>query len=250
MTQKQLIQNPAGEDLYVQIEGPEDADVIIVYVHGFGSHMNEGYALEFVKAFFDKYRIVRFDFSSCGQSVGKQEDICFKKMKDDLKVVLDYVDKEFEGSIGIVAHSMGAFVVSLLSPDGIDKSVFTGVPNADTWHLASQLQNRILKRLGGTVDEIGISSYPRNDGTIQKLGPCFWRDLKEFEPVKMFSEYANKTKLYVIHPLQDEVVGEQFIEDYKKIEKAEFVELPGNHNFTKPEDRKQLILKIKEFFEN
>jgi pimeloyl-ACP methyl ester carboxylesterase len=235
-----------GDDLYIQVEGPDDAQKSVVYVHGFGSHLNEGYAPDLVEALAPTTRVVRFDFSSCGQSTGKQEEICFHKMNDDLENVLKYVHQTYQGTVSIVAHSMGSFVTAQLSPEGIAKAIFTGVPNADTWHLASQLQNRILKRFGGIVNEQGVTQYPRKDGTIQQLGPDFWKDLKALDPVKAFTVFSKKTSLVLIRPLHDEVVGKQFMEPYKEIQDAKHIEIEGDHNFTKPQDREAMLKKIVE----
>lgn len=48
--------------------------------------------------------------------------------------------------------------------------------------------------------------------------------------------------------MQDDVVGNEYFEEYKKIPGLEYVEVNGDHSFRKPEERKVVIEKIKDFF--
>lgn len=243
------INNKQGERLDVLVEGNESSEVTIVFVHGFGvdKHETAGFFDDIAGALKDKFRVVRFDFSGCGKSEGKSEDMDYKKQASDLATVIEYVRKEYKGKIYILAQSMGTFVTALLSPDGIEKTVFIGIPNNNTDYMIERLIKRFANRPGGKFDEKGISLMPRSTGIIQKIGPGFWSVLRSFKPAEAVEQYSKKTKLIIFKPKQDEVVGDEFMDEYKKIKPLKYVELDGDHSWKNKEDRERLLGKILEF---
>jgi uncharacterized protein len=246
MTSSQTVKNKFGERIDLAVEGNLDAETTAVLVHGFGTGKDENLLLDISAALKKDFRIVRFDFSGCGQSEGRQEDIDIKKMAFDLEAVLGWIQRQWSGKIDIVAQSMGTFAVSLLSPSNIEKTIFTGIPNGNTAHIINRSQNR-MRLAGGKVDSEGVSIYPRTSGRVQKVGPSHWRALKEFDPVDSVRSFSQKTELVIFKPLEDEIIGNEYCDDYKNIKTASYVELHGSHNFSKAKDRKILIEKINAF---
>lgn len=249
MNQTFKVQNKQGEQLDVLVEGNPDSNITLVFVHGFGTDKNEGanLFLDISKPFLDRFRIVRFDFSSYGQSEGKQDDSCLSKLASDLDSVLTWVRDKFPGTLYLHAHSLGCFVTCYLSPDDIDKTLFSGIMSQDVEASIKRKQAKILER-GGTVDENGETIYPRSSGDKQKIGSRFWRELREFDPIQKVKDFSNKTNLLVIHPLQDHIVVDDNIEDYPNIDSLQYVEINGDHAFSKVEDRQGLVEEMQKFF--
>jgi pimeloyl-ACP methyl ester carboxylesterase len=245
------IKNAQGEDLDTLVEGNKDSDSSIIFVHGFGTNKDENYGLfpDIAGSLMKRHRVIRFDLSGYGNSGGRQEDASCGKHAADLEVVIRYARAEYGGRLNILAHSMGAFSVLMLSPDGIRKTVFTSIPNPDTERQLDNLKRKILSRPGGIVNEEGISVYPRTTGEAQRLGPSYWRSLREFDPLSAIKKYSLKTELMVFRPLQDEVIPESGMENYRKIKSFRYIELDGNHNFTRQKDRERLIADIHKFLE-
>jgi pimeloyl-ACP methyl ester carboxylesterase len=239
------IRNKFGERIDTLVEGKEDADTTIIFAHGLGTGKDEGENLfrDIANAMGSQFRTVRFDFTGYGQSEGRQKDVSIEKHTHDLAAVLDFVRQKYQGKVDIIGHSMGTFVVSLLAPEGIDKTIFTGLPSEDRQESIDKLQKKIRDK-GGVVDENGISKYPRTSGGVQDIGPDFWRVQRELNPAEKFEAYSHKTKLVAFKPLQDEVVVNGKFDGYKKIDSLEYFEVNGTHNFSKPEDRQELIKKI------
>ncbi len=75
------IKNKYKEELDTLVEGNENANTTIVFVHEFGTQKDEsyGYFVDIAKALHSNYRTVRFDFSGYGKSQGKQEDANYEK---------------------------------------------------------------------------------------------------------------------------------------------------------------------------
>jgi len=160
---------------------------------------------------------------------------------------LDWVKSEFDGDVYILAMSMGCFVTTLLSPDNVKKVVLLSIPNTNTDYIASVVSNMITKR-GGKLDKEGISLIPRSSGETQKIGPSFWKVLGEFDPVKSVIEFSKKAKLLIIHPTEDEIVGDEYLEGYKEIPGVEYIEVSGDHSFKNKVDREKMIKAVVEYF--
>lgn len=246
---KKKIQNIFGEDLDVLIEGNAKSQRVLIFVHGFGTNKNEGFAtfLDLAKYLEDDFITIRFDLSGYGESEGKDYEFQFQKAAGDVDSVIRYVRRNYPSkTISIAAHSLGTFIVSLLAPCDIHKVVFTAIPNSNMEFIISELQKRIISK-GGTINENGHTLYPRSSGAVQKIGKDFWRTLRAFEPVEYFQELAEKTDLIMFKPKQDDVLVDKYFEGYETMTGCQYVKIDGDHNFTKKSDRINLFKRIKEF---
>lgn len=243
------IKNIFGENLDLLVEGNENSQDLIIFVHGYGTDKNEGFAsfLDFADYLREDYLMIRFDLSGYGESEGEDTEFQFQKAAGDLDSVIRYANKTFSNkNINIIAHSLGTFVVSILSPYGIKKAVFTSIVNSNTKFVSEQLQKRIISN-GGKVDKNGITIYPRTSGVVQKMGKDFWRTLENFDPIEYIEDFGNKTELIIFKPLQDEVLPNQYFDEYKNIKNIRYQEVEGDHNFRDVSQRSKLFQSVKDF---
>ena len=251
-SEKTTVTNMYGEKLDTLLEGKREAAECIVFVHGFGTDKDEGFAsfIDLSNAFKGNYFILRYDISGYGQSEGAAHEFNFHKATGDLESILRWVSRNHpDKKINIIAHSLGTFITALHSPSGINKIIFTAIPNANTSHIIDGLQKRISSKEGGEVNENGLTTYPRTRGGAQLIGKDFWRTLRAFEPAPALEELANKCSLILFHPKQDDVLDDLYFEAYQEIKELEYVELDGDHNFTRLEDRAALIEAISNFLQ-
>lgn len=243
------IPNKEKELLDVWVEGNKNSGITIIFVHGFAvdKHETKGYFDDLVKDLSNDFRIVRFDFSGCGKSQGNLVEKDYSIWSNDLDVVIQYVKINFQGKIYILSQSMGCFITAMLNPDGIEKSVFTGLPNSNTQFIIDSLFMRFGEKPGGKIDFDGVSLLPRSTGKIQKIGPGFWKVLRSFNPKETVESFSKKNRLMIVHPKQDEVVGSKFLSEYSEISGITIKWIDGDHSFTKQEDRKKLIEVIRNF---
>lgn len=249
---KTKIKNIFGDKLDVLIEGNEHSNDIVIFVHGYGTDKDEGFAsfLDLSQYLQKEYLNIRFDLSGYGKSEGKDIEFQFQKAAGDVDTIIRYARKEFpKKRINIIAHSLGTFIVSLLSPYQINKIIFTSIPNSNSKFIINQLKKRIVKA-GGSINEKGITIYPRSSGAVQKIGEDFWRTFINFDPIRCVTELATKTKLIVYKPIQDDVLENKFFEEYKIIPNVVYKEVNGDHNFKDPKDRHNLFLEINNFLKN
>ncbi len=249
MRQKLKIKNIFGEKLDCLVEGNVDSDQVVIFVHGYGTDKDEGFAsfLDLADYLQDEFLLLRFDLSGYGQSEGDDYEFNFHKATADVDSVIRYVRRKYLGKeINIIAHSMGTFVVMLLSPYGVRKVVFTSIVNSNVKFISRWLERRILSK-GGQVDKDGISVYPRTKGGVQKIGRDFWRTLENFEPAVYLEELKRKTDLIVFKPRNDDVLPDKYFEVYKQILGSLYVEVEGDHNFRDPQERLALFKRIRGF---
>jgi len=249
MLNKIKIPNKKNELLDVWIEGNTKATTTIVLVHGLGIGKHGDYFDTVSKVLSKNYRIVRFDFSGCGESEGKMEEKNLKKWSEDLAEIIYYVKNTFKGEIYIIAHSMGTFTTTLLKKYDFNKIVLTGTPNSNTNYIIKFISENIKKRKEGKINYSGISIFPRSFGEVQKLGPSFWKILRHYNPIKMIHRLVKSKNTLMIHMKQDEVINGKYLEEYSNIKNLKIEWLNGNHSFTNLEDRNKLIERIICFFE-
>lgn len=175
------------------------------------------------------FSVLRFDFSFCGESEGRFEEITFTQEVDDLRNAVRWVREKGAPSIGLVGSSMGGAVAILYaSEDPEVRALVTLAAVADPGRLADRMED--LKRKTREWKEEGY-----------RLGA-------EGEPGERFAEDARKqdvvgaarglsAPLLVLHGGEDEVVP---VEDARAIHasaggpKALKI-LPGvDHRFTQP----------------
>ncbi len=244
-TLKPNIKNNNEEKLDTWVEFSEETiKATVVMVHGFGTNKHEtaGYFDDVSVALVNNgYRVVRFDFSGYGSSEGRQEDACYSKHRTDLACIINYVRANYPEPVHVFAQSMGCFVTALASPDNIEKTIMTGLPNADTNIIVERVVSRFGSRPGSKLDFDGISLLPRSTGEVQKIGPRFWRDLKSFDPLNEVANFAKKTRLLVVSWNSDEILGKETIDSYDTIKELNHIWLDGNHSVTDTIDREKFI---------
>ncbi len=248
-TMKTKIKNIFGEDLDILIEGNNRSKDIIIFVQGFGTDKNERFAsfLELALDLENDYLLIRFDLSGYGESGGKDSEFQFQKAAGDVDSVIRYARKNYPAkNINIIAHSLGTFVVSVLSPYKIRKIIFTSIVNSNTKFVSKELKKRILSK-GGQVDKEGVTIYPRTQGGIQHMGKDFWKTLENVNLLEYIEELGNKTDLIIFKPKKDGVFEDKYFDEYKGIKNIKYVEVEGDHNFKDPTQRKNLFTLIKNF---
>ncbi|MEI6690589.1 MAG: alpha/beta fold hydrolase [bacterium] len=242
MIEYPIIKNASGEKLDTWVEGDASSAKTIIMVHGFGTDKHEHGFFDAMSTAFTKagFCVVRFDFSAYGKSEGNEVDGCYSKQAADLQAIIDYTKSSFPGEYFLFSQSMGTWVTALLSPTGFMRTVFVGMPNADTDIMVERFKDRFTKRPGAVFDENGISIYPRSSGEVQKIGPVFWAGMRSLDPIEKVTNFAQSTDLLNIHWYEDEILGTDHMEEYETIDKVKSLWLHGTHTVPTEEQRTEL----------
>jgi len=246
--------NSSGEMLDTLVEGNFESDETIIFVHGCGVNKDDGDKIfvDVSKILGEKFRCVRYDASGCEKSEGKEEDMNHQKFANDFKSILNFVQKNFGKKISVVGMSQGTIVLPFanfqIENFDLQKILLISPVNSNAVEGIERKKKKILSR-GGTVDEEGISFSPRSSGKIEKIGSGYWKTLRNINIMNLMEKFSEKAKIAMIRGSEDEFIPKSSVEDYKKIENFEFIEIHGSHTFKLIEDRKTLLEKIKEIFE-
>ncbi len=242
MTQYPTIKNPSGERLDTWVEGGDESQKTIIMVHGYGTDKHEHGYFDAIASSFTAagFRVVRFDFSAYGKSEGREIDGCYTKQAEDLQSVINYVKANYRGDYFLFSQSMGTWVTALLSPTGIKKTIFVGMPNSDIEIMINRFKGRASSRPGATFNEEGISIYPRSSGAVQQIGPVFWQDVRNLNPLAKVASFAKVTDLLSIHWHEDEILGTDHMEEYESLPLVKSLWLHGSHSVVTEGQRAEL----------
>ena len=243
------VPNIFGEQLDVVIQGKENSNSIIIFVHGFGTDKNEGlnFFEDIAQELQQDHLILRYDGSGFGKSEGNTKTFSVAKGIQDFHSILNYVREKYPNfKKQIIAHSMGMYYVVAHFPLDISLCLFTGLPNTKGEELKKALITRI-QNSGGKYIEEGISTYKRSSGLIQEFSSDFFKSLEHFDGLKNISYVIleKKKKIKMFKPLQDEIVTHSDFSAFKELLKDNFIELNGDHNFSNKDDREVLIGHLK-----
>ncbi len=103
----------------------------VVFVHGFERTMVEKKFKNIVDELMGKINLFRFDFSGCGISDGKFDDLTVAKLAEEIKIAIGVFKKQAPKmeNISLAAHSLGACAALKFifeNPEKISKAVFFG----------------------------------------------------------------------------------------------------------------------------
>lgn len=114
-----IFKNEKGEKLFGILTLPEGKGKFpaVIMVHGFAKTKSERKFVELARELAkNKIASLRFDFSGCGDSEGKFEEMRISKQVEELNIAFQQLIKEKridKERIGIFAHSLGTLVACL-----------------------------------------------------------------------------------------------------------------------------------------
>lgn len=187
----------------VRADGEEGA--VLIIFHGFGGDSGYGesdlYSLIAKRAADHGVNVVRFDFSGCGKSEGKFEDMdIFREMLDAI-AVLNYVRTlSYVTDIYLLGHSMGGVIAGMLAglyPDVVKKLILLAP--------AASLKEDALNGtcMGTEYDTWRVPDIVLVDGQ-HHVGGHFFRIARNLPIFEVSSQFAGEALL--IHGKSDMLV--------------------------------------------
>jgi alpha-beta hydrolase superfamily lysophospholipase len=216
----------------------------IVLCHGMMSAKEGTKQKAFAQVFEESgFSVLRFDFSFCGESEGRFEEITFAQEVDDLRAAVGCVRARGGNPVGLLGSSMGG-AVALLYASG-DPSIKALVTLA------------AVGRPAGIADGMGDLKQKTQEwkdegyqlGAEGEPGENFFEDARKQDVLGAARRVA--APLLVLHGGLDEVVP---VEDAHAIHanaggpKALKVLPGGDHRFTRPEDLEEVLNAARDWF--
>ncbi|NBX66623.1 MAG: alpha/beta hydrolase [Proteobacteria bacterium] len=192
------------------------------------------------------YPTIRFDFRGCGESAGKEEDLCLESACQDLNAVLQWAQHDAgHRSVILLGESCGATIAVL----GFDPKVVTGMillwPALKLKETAFQSLFTLESRIESMLKDMPFVNF---DG--HKLGSHFVNDIYTADLTSALEAISVPT--LVQHGTQDEEVP---------LEQAYFARdtIPGvidlgifeggNHGLRGPTMRQYMFMNIRHFLD-
>lgn len=231
-----------------EYEGNEKSDKIIIFSHGFGVKRDSwGMFNEIGDGLKHDFLVIRFDYNK----IIPEKNATYVFPLSLQSKMLDHVSQYFRNTFAtshhtIIAHSMGCVVASSVDVSQIDQTVLLAPPLTTPY---MSLKSYFSKRSGTHFDEGGITTIERSDGSFTYVPSEFWDEVIKTNPLNLYQEIQSKTSVYAIHPLQDQILGNEPYAKLKHVLKDHYYEQDGNHGFAPPH-RQQLLDTIKQIIGN
>jgi len=250
-----FVKNQLGEKLDVSIDGKslKEANKIIILVHGFGTDKHERGVFDDISKRLisgDKnLAVVRFSFAGFGESEGDQKTKSIDTEALDIESVYQKIEEQIKEDVPIIILSFSNGVKALTKFLSIGS--YNIVPqkvviiNPSPFNFAKDLKDLFQRRGSSTIDKNGIWYLKRGDGTVTSISPKFWESLDEKEAIENIRKVSRKLSVVMIRALNEDIIKADTKEMYKPFIEN-IVELPGDHNYNKPEDRVRFLDKIEE----
>lgn len=245
--EKVVFRNSLNQRLFgILHRGSPDARLgaTVVLCHGMLS-AKEGTKQKAFARFFEQsgFSVLRFDFSFCGESEGKFEEITFAQEVDDLCAAVAWVRGQGGGPVGLLGSSMGGAVALLYAGgDPSIRAVVTLAAVGQPSGIADRMED-LKQKTREWLDEgyqLGAEGEP---------GEAFFEDARRQDVLEAVRGVS--APLLVLHGAQDEVVP---VEDAHAIHanaagpKALKVLPRGDHRFTRPEDLEEALISARDWF--
>ncbi len=196
----------------------EEASTCIITCHGLQSSKESkkyvGIARRFCR---EGIAVLRFDFRSCGQSVGRFGETSLTGRMEDLEDALDFVQEQGCQNIGLFGSSLGGTVAVLMAEK--DNRVKALV----TWATPCQLDKLFRDKVIEGLENLR-------------------QDASKYDVVKAVKEV--RCPVLIIHGSLDEQVPPSNAEDmYKNANEPKSVQIieGADHRFTNPSYRKRAV---------
>lgn len=251
-----FIKNKLGEKLDVSIDGKplQKANKIIFLVHGFGTDKHErGVFDDISERLTNKDKnlaIVRFSFAGFGKSEGDQKTKSIDTEALDIESVYKDIERQIQEtppSIIVLSFSNGVKSLTKFLASEHYKILPQRViiVNPSPFDFAKDLKSLFQRRGGANIDRNGIWHLKRGDGTVTSISPKFWESLNEKEAIENIRKVSQKFSVVMIRATDDDVIKADTKEIYNPYIKN-IIELPGDHNYSKPEDRMKFLNELEE----
>jgi esterase/lipase len=242
-----IFKNENGEKLFGILSLPEKRGKFpaVIMVHGFARTKSERKFVELARELAkNEIASLRFDFSGCGDSEGKFEEMRISKQVKELKAAYERLIKEKaidKNRIGIFAHSLGTVIAAIFQQKYQKaKCLVLAAPAFD--------QEKLIKKW---YTEDQLKEWKRK-GYLDT--PKFRIGLGYLEEARDYTEILSEIKIptLILHGKEDEDIPEKFARKaFSKIvtkEKRIKIIKGADHHFESYLTRQKLIVLSKNWF--
>lgn len=164
-------------------------------LHGFTSKKEgDGQMLElFAESLcINGYAVLQIDFCSCGNSRAPREDYTIDRMCMEAKCAFDFLRQHElvdENQCGIIAHSLGSRIASIIASENIAMLVLLNGALGDYYRTPIWFKGE-LPRMEKELNLYGKTTFLKSNQEFVELYPAFFTSLKNNDDYALH-DYAN-----------------------------------------------------------
>lgn len=172
------------------------------------------------------YETVLFDYNQYNEQANTLTVAPLSEQAEKLSKIINEVRaKNPDALIDLVCHSQGCVVAGLAKPAGLRRIVLLAPPAT----LSPKQMIKTFDRPGAHLDQNGVSTFPRRDGSTTILPKPYWTDLQNLNPIRLFNGLTSVADVIAVHANQDEIIGDL---DFSQLSPAiKTFNLNSDHDF-------------------
>ena len=216
-------------------------DTIVIFSHWFGVRKHSGWLFTDIADALQILSIesVLFNYNEYNEETRELFALPFSAQAKILQEIINTTVREHpDKRIIIIWHSQGCIIPCLCDLSSVHALVMLS-PFFHT-EIKSVIE-RYTKDPANTFSLTNQSTRKRSDGSTTIIPPEYWRERFDTDITKLYNETATKKNMYIISPLQDEIMD---FNEYKKLKNLFILNLDGDHNFSQ-QRRQPVIGRIK-----
>ncbi|MEW6439445.1 MAG: alpha/beta fold hydrolase [bacterium] len=246
--QKVRFSNSRGQDLAGWLHlgsGRRDPGPTVLLCHGMMSTKDGRKQVALAEALEESgFSVLRFDFSFCGESGGRFEEITFTQEVDDLRCAAGWARRNGASRVGLIGSSMGGAVAILYArEDPAVKALVTMAAVARPARLADRMEDLEAKMAQWRQEGYTF-------GAEGAAGRAFFEDVQRLDVLAAARNVS--APMLIIHGAGDEVVPVE--EAHSLYQAATAVKclkiLPeADHRFTREEHLREIVVSTRTWFQ-
>ncbi len=214
---------------------------IVIFSHGFGVEKDALGLFTDISQMLSKHNIesIMFDYNDLHKET---KEVHVKPFSEQTKILQKIIDKTCEENpdaiIDMIGHSQGSVMIAKANTQQIRKVVSI----APFFHTEMQAVLERHKKLPGSqINLEGVSKRVRSNGTTTIIPASYWSERFSTDVYKLYNELSSKVELTIINAGEDEIMTGL---DLLKVFNTHLLNIHGDHDFKKHEDRIRLIKAI------
>jgi len=211
---------------------------IVIFSHGFGVEKDSLGLFTDIAKMLSSHGIepVMFDYNEINR---EKKEVTVKPFSEQTAMLQSVIDKTCKENpdavIDIIGQSQGSVMIAEAKLLGVRKVISI----APFFHTdIHKIIERHKKFPTSQIDFSGTSRRVRSDGTVSIVPASYWQERFATDIYELYNNLALNTDLTIIRAGEDQIMEEP---DLLKIFNAYIISIHGDHDFKKPEDRRNLI---------
>jgi len=242
------IKGKAGYEIPCICEIPDNTDLIVIAIHGFGGNKNTGAIRRMCKKLLEFNKgMIALDLPCHGESNAPKDAFLLKNVMSDIDDVVSFLENEYpKADIAFFATSFGAYATLLYLTENKERLISKAVCRSSAIDMEKVLLQNIIKEKAEELEKNGYINC--SDHGMLRVSREYRDELTENRLFDIF-EKNEFCDYLMIHGTSDELAPIEDARAFAERFEINMIEVKGaDHRFKKEHDLEQLINYAMSFF--